>query len=197
VKAKAFLFVDESSKRLLHEIEKPPTVPARMEYMLGLLAPERIESGEFARFLAFSGARQMEAAAMTWEGVREKTLIIPGTKTATSKGREVPQIPAMCELLERIRARRQAEGLPLAGRIFRVSECQKSVDRACKDLCLKRITHHDFRHFFATTCIEAGVDIPTVARWLGHADGGALAMKVYGHLRLEHNLAAAAKVHMN
>jgi hypothetical protein len=29
---------------------------------------------------------------------------------------------------------------------------------------------------FATRCIESGVDIPTVSRWLGHKDGGALAM---------------------
>jgi len=39
---------------------------------------------------------------------------------------------------------------------------------------MARITHHDLRHLFATTCIEAGVDIPTVSRWLGHQDGGAL-----------------------
>ncbi|MBU6410034.1 MAG: hypothetical protein KGR98_06580, partial [Verrucomicrobia bacterium] len=38
------------------------------------------------------------------------------------------------------------------------------------------------RHLFATRCIEAGVDIPTVLRWLGHQDGGALCMKTFGHL---------------
>jgi integrase len=38
------------------------------------------------------------------------------------------------------------------------------------------------------------VDVPTVARWLGHRDGGALAMRTYGHLREEHSRAAAAKV---
>ena len=37
-------------------------------------------------------------------------------------------------------------------------------------------------------------DWPTVARWLGHADGGALAMKVYGHLRDEHSQTQAARV---
>ena len=55
-------------------------------------------------------------------------------------------------------------------------------------------THHDFRHFFATTCIEAGVDIPTVSRWLGHKDGGALAMRVYGHLRKEHSFSMFNRV---
>jgi integrase len=50
---------------------------------------------------------------------------------------------------------------------------------------------HDLRHLFATRCIEAGVDVPTVAKWLGHSDGGVLAMKVYGHLRDDHSLSAA------
>jgi hypothetical protein len=57
-----------------------------------------------------------------------------------------------------------------------------------------RITHHDRRHLFATGCIESGVDIPTVSRWLGHKDGCALAMKTYGHLRREHSIAQAQKV---
>ena len=35
-----------------------------------------------------------------------------------------------------------------------------------------------------TSCIESGVDIPTVSRWLGHRDGGALAMRVYPPCRL-------------
>jgi len=38
------------------------------------------------------------------------------------------------------------------------------------------------------------VDIPTVSRWLGHKDGGVLAMKTYGHLRREHSVAQAQKV---
>jgi hypothetical protein len=38
------------------------------------------------------------------------------------------------------------------------------------------------------------VDIPTVSRWLGHKDGGALAMKTYGHLRDQHSTNMAQKV---
>ncbi|MES1180609.1 MAG: tyrosine-type recombinase/integrase, partial [Verrucomicrobiota bacterium] len=61
-------------------------------------------------------------------------------------------------------------------------------------LGISRFTHHDLRHLFATRCIESGVDIPTVSRWLGHKDGGALAMKTYGHLRDEHSTKMAQKV---
>jgi hypothetical protein len=34
----------------------------------------------------------------------------------------------------------------------------------------------------------------SVSRWLGHKDGGALAMKTYGHLRREHSIAQAQRV---
>src|SRR6266568_1635652 len=76
----------------------------------------------------------------------------------------------------------------------REGDCQKALDRACTKVGADRITHHDLRHLFATRCIESGVDIPTVSRWLGHKDGGALAMRVYGHLRNEHSIAQAQRV---
>jgi len=59
---------------------------------------------------------------------------------------------------------------------------------------IQRITHHDLRHLFATRCIESGVDTPTVSRWLGHSDSGALAMKTYDHLCCEHSAAMARRV---
>jgi len=94
--------------------------------------------------------------------------------------------------LERMKAERPDESPDTP--VMRVWECQKSIDRASKVLGLKRITHHDLRHLFANRCIESGVDIPTVSRWLGHKDGGALAMKVYGHLRDQHSATMAKKV---
>jgi integrase len=52
----------------------------------------------------------------------------------------------------------------------------------------------DLRHLSATRGIEAGVDIPTVSRWLGHNNGGALAKKAYGHLRDNHSAEMEIKV---
>ncbi len=102
-------------------------------------------------------------------------------------------IPDMKNLLERLRAEnpRVKSNEP----VMCVHECQKAMDRAAKVIGMPRITHHDLRHLFATRCIEAGVDIPTVSRWLGHKDGGALAMRVYGHLRDTHSAEMAQKVH--
>ncbi len=106
--------------------------------------------------------------------------------------RRIPMIPDMRRLLERLRAERPDEKLDSP--VMRVRECQGAINRACKALGISRFTHHDLRHLFATRCIESGVGIPTVSRWLGHKDGGALAMKVYGHLRDAHSSAMAQKV---
>jgi integrase len=83
---------------------------------------------------------------------------------------------------------------PPNAKVFRVGECQKVLDRACKKVGANRITHHDLRHLFATRCIESDVDIPTVSHWLGHKDGGALEIKTYGHLRREHSITQARRV---
>ena len=98
----------------------------------------------------------------------------------------------MRSLLERLRSS-TTEFAPSV-RVMRVQEYQRAMDRAAKLVGMARITHHDLRHLFATRCIESGVDIPTVSRLLGHKDGGALAMKVYGHLRDQHSQAMASKV---
>lgn len=83
---------------------------------------------------------------------------------------------------------------PKTAKLFKVRDYEKSMTRAAAKGGMTRITHHDLRHFFATICIESGVDIPTVSRWLGHKDGGAPAMKTYGRLRREHSVAQAQKV---
>ena len=179
---------------LFAELARVPEMTGRFRGLRAVLERDARDVGEFVRFLAFSGARLAEADAVTWEHVREKTLVIPGTKSIASRAREIPQIPAMRELLDQIRDRWRKEGRALSGKLLAVSEAQKSIDRVCKKLGIPRLRHHDFRHYFATVCIESGVDIPTVSRWLGHADGGALAMRTYGHLRQEHSIAQAAKV---
>jgi len=154
-------------------------------------------AAELVQFLAFGGFRIGEAKHITWADCNFKRgeIVVrgdPETGTKNSESRIVPMIPDMRKLLERLRGERLDENLE--NPVMRVLECQKSLDRATKLLEIKRITHHDLRHLFATRCIESGVDIPTVSRWLGHKDGGALAMKTYGHLRNEHSQAMAQKV---
>jgi len=152
---------------------------------------------DLVRFLAFGGFRKGEAANINWADCdfEKKEIVVRGDPETGTKNwsiRRVPMITDMLNLLKRLRAKRSDEQPAIP--VMRVRECQKAMDRAAKVVGMKRITHHDLRHLFATKCIESGVDIPTVSRWLGHKDGGALAMKVYGHLRDQHSVAMAQKV---
>ena len=64
--------------------------------------------------------------------------------------------------------------------------CGKSFKLVRLKAGLPHIGFHDFRHFFASQCVMAGIDFMTVAHWLGHSDGGVLVGKVYGHLADAH-----------
>jgi integrase len=148
------------------------------------------------QFLAFGGFRKTEAENVTWADVDlDKGFItVRGGETGTknSEVRRVPIIGDLRALLERLQAERP-DRKP-SDKVMEVTECERSLTRACKELGIPRITHHDLRHLFATRSIESGVPIQTVSRWLGHRDGGALAMRVYGHLRDDHSVEMAQKV---
>jgi integrase len=161
-----------------------------------------IQCADLVEFLAYSGARIGEARTVTWADIHLDQGVfwihgdpVHGTKNRLS--RQVPIVEPMERLLVDLRDNPRQFRDPVrdrGGYVLVIRECQKAIDRACENLGLKRVTHHDFRHLFATACIESGVDIPTVSRWLGHKDGGALAMKTYGHLRDSHSLLMAKKV---
>jgi len=154
-------------------------------------------AADLAAGLAFTGCRIGEAREIEWRDIDFDAgeLVVRGDATTGTKNWELRRVPLIRDaraLFQRMRSERESERLD--AKVFRVRECQKSLDRACKKLGADRLTHHSLRHLFATRCIESGVDIPTVSRWLGHNDGGALAMKTYGHLRREHSVAQAQKV---
>lgn len=162
------------------------------------------ETADFCRFLAYTGCRLNEARGVTWADVdfTRGIIFVHGTKTK-SADREVPIVPAALALLEKLRrirvenALQAVNGVPFVdpqSRVLGATEAINSLTRACRVVGVEALTHHDLRDAFATTVIEAGVDIPTVAAWLGHADGGALLMRVYAHHRRPHSLAQAAKV---
>ncbi|NBV25015.1 MAG: site-specific integrase [Proteobacteria bacterium] len=182
------------------------TIPTRQQFQQ-LVATIRHSDGrqgsqrqakagaDLVELLAYSGCRIAEARSLRWSDVNfeRNCLTITGGETGTKnhESRTVPMTGALQDLLLRMRP----DPLPdPQGLISPVKDAKKCLQTACTKLNFPKFTHHDFRHFFATTCIEAGVDIPTISKWLGHKDGGALAMKVYGHLRQEHSFAMIKRV---
>jgi integrase len=151
------------------------------------------DCADMVRLLAYAGLRLGEAVALRWQHVdlANNRIHVPGTKSETSY-RTIPIFPPLAALLAEVRTRRGEE--PADAAVLALTECKGALRSACTAIGIKKITHHDLRHLFATRCIENGVDIPTVSRWLGHSDGGALAMRVYGHLRQEHSNTQALKV---
>lgn len=114
--------------------------------------------------------------------------------TKNRKSRRVPMNPAMRGLIARIRKRWKGEGRPWSGPLFRIKSPYKSLTTTCRKLGFPHQRPYDLRHTFATICTKSGVDVPTFSRWLGHSDGGALALKTYVHVDDAHGKEAAKKV---
>jgi integrase len=166
------------------KVPKPDGLPAPLAERLDRMARN---VSEHAQFIAYSGMRVSEANAAEIAddmGVRMK---VRGTKSESSE-RIIPVNARLRTLMDQIKAR------GTSGKFLKVGTSLPAIGRACERLGIPKLTHHDLRHYFATICIEEGVDIPTVSRWLGHKDGGVTAMEVYGHLRDEHSVAAMRKV---
>jgi integrase len=108
---------------------------------------------DFAAGLAFTGTRKGEANVLEWRDIDFEAgeIVVRGDAETGTKNwelRRVPLIPDARTLFQKMRSERADE--PLDGKVFRVGECQKALDRACKKVGAKRITHHDLRHLFAT-----------------------------------------------
>lgn len=141
-------------------------------------------------FLAYTGLRKAEAQSVKWRDIKKDHLVV-----RTLKGddiRQVPLIPAAVELI----ARMKAAGIPTAPEdpVMLIKSPREALGNACERLGIDHMRVHDLRHIFATRCIEAGVDLPTLAEWLGHKDGGVLCAQVYGHLCRKHSTAMAGRV---
>jgi integrase len=190
-------------------VQKKLVLPSRTEVGKLLAAMEAVpgwgqEGADLCRFLKMSGARIGEVPLVTWKKIdwEGRRIHLPGFKTETSD-RFIPLFAPLETFLRELMERRKKTAKIRSDKrtflepnepIIRIRECQKTIDAGCTASGVQRITHHDFRHLFATAVIESGVDIPTLSRWLGHNDGGVLAMKTYGHLRTEHSQLSAQKV---
>lgn len=195
---------DIERRRVVHQQMQIPT----REQFRKLVETIRISDGRkdnqakarhganLVELLAYSGCRLSEATALRWRDVDfdKNTLTITGGEGGTKnhESRVIPMTQALVSLLGTLYGldNPASDDEPIS----KTANAKKCLATACRRLSYTQFTHHDFRHFFATSCIESGVDIPTVSRWLGHKDGGALAMRVYGHLRNEHSVEAAKRV---
>ncbi len=154
------------------------------------------DGADLVELLAYSGMRLNEARALRWRDVNFSTglFIVTGGEYGTKnyEHRTVPLFAAMRALLERIK--RERAGVTRDDLVIRTATARQCLETACLKLELPNFHHHSLRHYFASCAVESGADIPTIAGWLGHKDGGALLMKRYSHLRQSHSIEQARRV---
>jgi len=159
--------------------------------------PQIQSAARFIRLLASTGCRKSEAAKIEWRHVDFEggQLTVQGDAVYGPKNWKPRTIPLFPELKTFLQAEFSRQN-PQTGEktVAEVKEASGTLSRACKELGLRKLRHKDLRDLFATRCIEQGVDIPTIANWLGHSDGGALLMSTYAHLRQTHSLKMAQQV---
>jgi integrase len=141
------------------------------------------------QFLAATGLRISEAQALRWKDIGATVLTVRTAKNDDL--RRVPLTAAASIVLAELRA-----VLPAGCEdpVLPIKSPRLALENACERLGLPHLRVHDLRHIFATRCIEAGVDVPTIAAWLGHKDGGVLAAQTYGHIIASHSEKQITKV---
>ncbi len=158
---------------------------------------------DYLRFLAFTGAREQEALRIRWVDVDfERKLVCVGAD-ADTKNREARHVdfnPALEAHLREMQRRRAPDSQwlfpsPQRGeRDEHAKTFRESMKLARKAAGLVGFGFHDCRHHFISFAVMSGIDYMTIARWVGHKDGGVLIGKVYAHLSNEHAQAQAARL---
>jgi integrase len=147
-------------------------------------------AGLVARFLCHTGLRISEARALKWKHVLEDRIELP--PSAAAKNGRLRCIPHMAGTLSVLSELRKLTGR--TEQVLPTKAPRKAIASASMKVFGVRWSYHCFRHLFATRCIECDVPIPTIARWMGHKDGGALLSKRYFHLVDRHSREMALRV---
>jgi integrase len=167
-----------------------------------------LERDHYVRLLAYTGMRpDSEAYQVTWADVDFDNEILhikgdPETGTKNDrhkqsakdegKGRELPMNANLKELLLEIKAT-YPDAKP-TDKVVTVKSPRKAMENAARRLGMEPLTRSDLRKYFTTKCLNAGIDVATVADWRGDTEDCRTLLKHYA-MKLEgHQKAMAAKV---
>ncbi len=142
------------------------------------------------RFLAFSGMRIMEARCVQWADITGGKIMVRGTETEgtkTGRIRELdinPPLQAVLDDIESIYGRKDP--------VMPAKNIRPQLAAACAKLKIPVIDHHDLRAWFITWGIVSGVDVSTLAGWVGNSPK--VLLERYAAVQDEQRKAAAAKL---
>jgi len=172
--------------------KRPKTLPAVLaadEVGRLLSCVHSLKHRTFLLTLYAAGLRLGEAAALTIPDIDSSRMQLRISHGKGAKTRLVPLSPRLLhELREYWKTVRSPHYL-FPGRTFDVPLSGTTIQKTCKAAVLKagirkRVTPHTLRHSYATGLLEAGVDLLTIARLLGHRSFSTTL--VYLHVRRPH-----------
>ena len=111
-----------------------------------------------------TGMRRGEILNLRWAQVDFRSRLVHVIKTKRAKNRIVPMNKTLYETLKALRA--EASG---PDKVYAWKHVQKAYEKARAGGRLEGLRLHDLRHTFATRLIQAGVDVFTVQKILGHS----------------------------
>jgi integrase len=164
------------------------------------------EFADYVLLMAYSGSRRNEALRLKWSAVDWQAGQLTIGADGLNKGREIRVVDLNAKLKEHLQAmsKRRAPDSeylfpsPQRGKVdTHAKTFMESLRLARTKSTLAKFSFHDCRHFFISYCVMSGIDYTTIARWVGHKDGGVLIGKVYGHLNNEHTQAQAARLNFS
>jgi len=166
-----------------------PTVLSRHEIDQLLECTPNLKQRTFLMTLYSAGLRFAEAANLRIADIDAQRMQI---RVACGKGRKERLVPLSPRLLRELRIywkQYRPSDLLFPGKTpektYADTSIQKAMKRAAQQAGIKkRVYPHVLRHSYATGLLEAGVDLLTISKLLGHASF--VTTMIYLHCRREH-----------
>lgn len=167
--------------------------------------PNDVPFAFFAKFLLFTGCRRGEALALTPKDIDFENKKVAINKTVewlgnkpqmkhqpktTAGNREIP-LPDVLLIELKKREKQSYIFQNNKGNLFDNSQITRGWNKLKKEICIN-CTPHQLRHSYATMLFDAGIDVKTAQKWLGHTDIKTT-LDIYTHLSETRQAQAADK----
>jgi integrase len=194
------------------DIDRLCAVPFAAAYVEGRLAkagekgrPMRNarQFADYITLLRYCGSREKETLRLRWADVSFDQKQLTVGADALAKNHEARVVDFNSELerhLQDMFKRRAQDSQWLFPSPQRgdhdahAKTFRESLRLARAKAELPKFGFHDCRHYFISYAVMSLIDYMTIAKWVGHKDGGVLIGKVYGHLADSHRKAMAQKI---
>ncbi len=136
-----------------------------------------------------AGLRLGEATSLTIPDIDSQRMLLQIRCAKGQKDRLVPLSPRLLSALREYWKQVRSPHYLFPGKTHEVPLSSTTIQKMCKQAALKaglrkHVTPHTLRHSYATGLLEAGVDLLTIGRLLGHKSF--MTTMIYLHVRRPH-----------